>query len=284
MLIAQITDLHLGFDRDDPNELNRARLDQVLEHLVRRTTRPDLLLVTGDLTEHGDAASYAAVADRLAALPFPARVIPGNHDLRAGFAEAFPATPTADGFVQYAIDAGPLRILMLDTLEEGRHGGGFCDTRARWLAAELERDPTRPTIIALHHPPFETGIDWMTTDRDEPWVARFDSALAAGRNTVAILCGHIHRAIATDRGGTRVVVCPSTAPALALTLSPMDPDRPDERPMVTEAPPGYALHLWRDGRLVTHLEWAVTYAPLARSDTGMQGLVRHLMVDERPDR
>ena len=53
MLIAQITDIHLGFDPDDPAEFNRRRLDQVLERLCKMEPQPDLLLATGDLTDKG---------------------------------------------------------------------------------------------------------------------------------------------------------------------------------------------------------------------------------------
>lgn len=54
---------------------------------------------------------------------------------------------TVDGFVQHAIEDWPLRILILGTLEEGRHGGGFCEVRARWLAERLSEAPERPTLI-----------------------------------------------------------------------------------------------------------------------------------------
>ena len=124
MLIAQITDLHLGFDPTDPDEFNRQRLDRALAALCVFHPTPDLLLVTGDIADNGeDRFSYARYAEAIGVLPFPAWPMMGNHDSRAPFLEQFPETRTADGFVQYEIDAGPIRILMLDTLEEGRHGG-----------------------------------------------------------------------------------------------------------------------------------------------------------------
>ena len=47
MLIAQITDVHLGFEPDNPAEFNRKRLDQVLRILCDGPNRPDVLLATG---------------------------------------------------------------------------------------------------------------------------------------------------------------------------------------------------------------------------------------------
>ena len=54
MLIAQITDIHLGFEPDNPAEFNRKRLDQTLRTLVAMNPQPDLLLATGDLADTGD--------------------------------------------------------------------------------------------------------------------------------------------------------------------------------------------------------------------------------------
>src|SRR3546814_16483896 len=68
-----------------------------------------------------------------------------------------------------SLDTGPLRFIILDTLEEGRHGGAFCDVRARWLADRVAEALDRPTVIVLHHPPIDTGIEWMTTGLNEPW-------------------------------------------------------------------------------------------------------------------
>ena len=134
MLIAQITDIHLGFDQGNPDELNRKRLDCVLRTLSEMVPPPDLLLATGDLADTGDdSLSYARLREAVAGLPFPVHYALGNHDGRDSFRSNFPEAPMPDGFHQYAIEAGDLRILVLDTLEEGRHGGAWCETRAAWL-------------------------------------------------------------------------------------------------------------------------------------------------------
>jgi Icc protein len=225
MLIAQISDVHLGFDPDDPNELNLQRFDQLLAHFARLDTRPDAVLVTGDLTDRGDAGSYARLAERLGHLRMPVHLAIGNHDLRAGFRAAFPATPTAYGFVQYAINSGPLRILVLDTHEEGRHGGGFCGVRAAWLGERLAEAPDRPTLIALHHPPIETGL-WMTTDDRAPWLARLAGAIAGHRNVVALVGGHIHVRSRGPGAGCRCWSAPRSRPRSRSRSRRSTPTRP----------------------------------------------------------
>eukprot|EP01035_Chromulina_nebulosa_P035206 gene35205-47311_t len=85
-------------------------------------------------------------------------------------------------------------------------------------------DRDTPTVIVMHHPPLDVGIEWMATHADEPWVARFAAAIAGHRQIEAILCGHLHRAIVAPWRGTTVTICPSTAPQVALDLNPIDPE------------------------------------------------------------
>jgi len=281
VLIGQITDIHLGFDCNNPGELNRQRLDMALERLTTGPNRPDMLIVTGDLTDKGDPESYARLAEALSACPFPVHLCVGNHDLRDPFRVQFPTVPDAFGFVQYAIDLDGLRILVLDTLEEGRHGGAFCAIRAAWLRAKLAEKPDVPTIIAMHHPPVECGIDWMDTVSQEPWVARFTQALRGADQVKAIICGHVHRPIMMVWEGRQVTVCASSAPEVALDLRPIDPDATDGRAMIVAEGPGLAFHRWDGRQLVTHFDFAGPRQTLARYDASMQSLVRHLL-DERP--
>lgn len=279
MLIAQVSDIHIGFHRGE--DLNLARLRLVLDALTDRPDRPDLLLLTGDLTEHGDDASFAVLANAVAALPFPVWPIAGNHDDRAALARAFPQVPR-EGFLHYAIDAGGVRILMLDSIEEGRHGGAFCEARRAWLRAELAAYRQRPTIVVLHHPPFASGIDWMDPNLEERWIVRLNEVLAGQDQVQAILCGHLHRPVASVFAGIPALVCPSSAAALALHLRALDPETPDGRAMIVDEPPGFALHRWNGQRLVTHFAQAAAAPALARYDAGLQPLVKSLREERKP--
>ncbi len=281
MLIAQVTDIHLGFEPDNPTEFNRKRLDQVIRQLCAMSPRPDMLLATGDLVDRGDSESYRRLRNALDGCPFPVWFCLGNHDQRENFSAWYPEIPVVDGFVQYEVDGGSLRLLFLDTLEEGRHGGAFCDTRARWLRTRLAEAPDKPTLIIMHHPPVEVGVEWMNTDPDEPWVARFSDAVAGHNQVIGALCGHLHRPITVAWRGKTVSVCASTAPQVALDLNAIDPDKPDGRPMIIADPPAFALHRWNGRELVSHFDTAEDHLVLARYDARMQGLVRALL-SERP--
>lgn len=276
MLIAQITDLHIGFIPNAPDEANRQRLDSVLDTLIDGPNRPDLLIVSGDIVDRGDDESYARVAKILGRVPFPVYPCLGNHDDRAAFSRAFPHVAVSGGFVQYCIRLGGLRLIILDTLEPGRHGGAFCDARAAWLRAELDADPTTPTVIVMHHPPIDIGIAWMSGGPDERWVQRFADTIAGHRQVIAIWCGHMHRSVASLWRGITVTVCPATAAQLALDLRSIDPELPDDRAMITADPTAYALHRWANNHLVTHFDTAEPHGTLAKFDANLQPLVRHL--------
>jgi 3',5'-cyclic AMP phosphodiesterase CpdA len=281
MNIAQITDIHLGFDQGNPDEINRQRLDRTLATLADASCSPELILATGDLTEHGDIRSYEALRDAFSRLTVPIWPIMGNHDLRANFRTVFPDIPTYDGFIQYAVELDGLRLLMLDTLEEGRHGGGFCETRAAWLARELADRPSVPTILVMHHPPVPVGIAWMDPRADEDWILRFKAAIAGHKQVRAILCGHLHRPVVAPFEGTTLFVCPATAVQLGFDLRPIDPELPDNRSMITLDPSVYGVHRWTEGRLASHYVTVSDERVLVRYDEKMQPLVRELVAEKR---
>lgn len=271
-LIAQITDLHLGPRMT--SVANAARLRSVVERLV--AIAPDLVLATGDLTDGGEPTSYAEVKALLAPLQVPILFAVGNHDKRAGFLEAMDQTPASDGFLQQDWRFGGRRILVLDTVEEGQHGGSYCETRLAWLRARLAEDRITPTLIALHHPPARSGIGWMDRGAEGPWSRRLDPALRGKRNVVGLVAGHLHRGVSMTFAGHPLIVAPPVAPQVALDLSPIRPDQPDQRPLIVAEPPGFALHLWSDHGLVSHFGAAGGEPVLARFDEQTRAMILDL--------
>lgn len=280
VLIAQITDTHVGFEAEaGENEFNFVRFRNVLGHLMGQSVQPDMLILTGDLTDGGQPGCYARIKDLLSGCPFPVHVIPGNHDSREDLLRAFPQCPTSDGFVQYAIECEGVRIICLDTFEPGRHGGAFCDVRARWLTQELSYHPNTPTILFMHHPPVAAGIDWMDPKPHEDWIERFRATIAGHSQIVAIQAGHLHRPMQSVVEGVPIGVTPAVAPAVALDLRRMDTDNPDNRPIVAAEPPFYSLHLWRDNALVTHFQPVGHWQTLARFEERLQPMMKGLFAE-----
>lgn len=258
MLIAQITDTHVrAGGRLSYRQVDSAqKLRDCVAHLNALAPRPDLVLLTGDLVDFGTAEEYAVVREILAPLAIPLFVMPGNHDDRDEMRRAFAdhAYLPRDGeFLHYVIEGLPLRIVALDTLIPGEQAGILCARRLAWLAEQLGRSPGTPTVLAMHHPPFLTGLANM--DRQN---CRNAAALGAlverHRQVIRILCGHVHRSVLMHWHGVTASIAPSPSHSCVLDL---DPDATHD--LVLE-PPACALHYWRaDIGLVSHLSFIGDY-------------------------
>ena len=277
MLIAQITDLHIGFGGDPALCKNTQRLEGVLEELESQQRKADLVLITGDLIETGEEWAYAQLKKSLSTLSMPYYCLLGNHDNREAFGQVFPSAVFSGGFLQYTIEDWPVRIIMLDTLQPGKHGGGFCEARAAWLAERLAEQPDRPTLIALHHPPIDTGIGWMTTSDTAPWVMRLRDTITPYKNIVRIICGHIHRSIFTHFEHVPLTVSLAVAPQVKLNLAEIDPHTPDNRILLTDSPAAYGLHEWNGKTLTTHTGRIPDGKPVIRFDEKHAFVVKHTM-------
>ncbi|MFL6724643.1 MAG: metallophosphoesterase [Sphingomicrobium sp.] len=279
ILVAQVTDLHIGFDRDNPHEMNVRRLNMVIDHLNAMRPKPSLLLVTGDLVESADDIdAYRHMVSLVGRWEGPVMWAVGNHDSREGLRTVLPDVPADEhGFIQYEEDHGGVRWIILDTLDSGRHGGMVCEDRAAWLKKRLRERKDAPTVIVLHHPPVDTGIDWMSALACEAWVQRLEAVVRPAKQVVAMIAGHVHRPIATSFAGKPLAVCASTAPLLALDLEDIDPARPDGRPLIVADAPAYALHYWNGERLLTHFDAAGPRNVLATYDSNLQPMIRDFL-------
>ncbi len=279
MLIAQITDVHIGFDPDaKPEELNRTRFRATLDRLFAQPNPVDMLLVTGDITDRGDRESFTRTAEMLSECPFPVKALVGNHDTREELLHAFPDTAIdGHGFVQSAFVQEGLLVVMLDTVEPGRHGGAFCAKRRDWLIATLDAHEGTPAVIFMHHPPVVSGIEWMDPDPREQWIANLAAALEGrSEQVLAIHCGHLHRQLSARFCGIPLSVTPSVAPLVSMDLRPISADKADSRALITTEPPTYALHLWDGNSLASHYERVGDWEVIANYGPHLQPMIREM--------
>ncbi|BDT57669.1 3',5'-cyclic adenosine monophosphate phosphodiesterase CpdA [Massilia varians] len=277
MLIAQVTDLHL---HADPGHPNLARFKRVLDHLLTLQPPPDLLVLSGDLADDGALESYRHLQGALARWPRPVRLALGNHDSRAHFQAVFGGVHAADGFVQSRSAFGALQVVVLDTLEEGRHGGAFCEARAGWLRQAVQDSEGAPLLVFLHHPPVDVGIPWIDPGPCQDWIARLDGALQ-GAQVAGICSGHVHLGGVFRWRGRQVVTCPSSSSDLSLGFASMMGGQPDGRPLVEQGEPAFALNRWEDGALAT-LFGRCPQRVLARWDAGTQPMVTSMLAEKKP--
>lgn len=249
-LIAQISDLHLRL----AGQLVEGRVDTgaYLEACIRRINnlpdRPHLVVASGDLADTGSAAEYERLKTLLDTLLMPYVVMCGNHDKRDGLRAVFGRTAalpvSAQGYLQYVVKFTGLILICLDTLDEGKEGGWLCPERLGWLGATLSAH-CEPSLIFLHHPPFDCGIPGMDAIKLANPLALAE-VLAKHKHVVGIGCGHVHRAVFTAWAGIPACICPSPAHQIHLDT------RREAQLAWTLEPGGLLLHRWDDRNLVSH--------------------------------
>jgi 3',5'-cyclic-AMP phosphodiesterase len=242
-LLAQLSDPHVN----DEDEIPAGALARVVGEVAGLDPAPGAVLVTGDLAEHGRAGEYERVRELLAPLAMPVHVLGGNHDDAHALRAAFPAGEPGDDY-RYATRCGPLRLVVCDTTRAGRDDGHLPPDRLAWLEATLAEEPETPTIVAMHHLPLETGIaaaDALGIAAGER--AGLADVIARHPQIRRILTGHVHRPVVGEIGGCPVFACPSAYAQGALDLTG------SEQLALTDEPPAFALHLAREGEIVSHL-------------------------------
>ncbi|MBH98263.1 MAG: phosphodiesterase [Rhodospirillaceae bacterium] len=217
MLIAQISDTHILSEQSQQNtgRLRSENLSRCISDI--NLQKPDIVIFTGDTVQHGKSEEYAHLKSLIAPLQAPVFIIPGNRDNKTALRTAFKDQPYMhmhNDFLHYAIDEYPLRLIALDSTEEDERKGVFCKARQQWLKKTLSDELDYPTILFIHHPPFDVEDHYTDGYR------RADEALALSKivsrypQIERLVCGHVHCYFECNWSNTRA----STMPSIAVDL------------------------------------------------------------------
>lgn len=240
MLVAQLSDTHIVDARkryagSDPQQYLR----DAIAAIVGLSERPTCVLVTGDLVNRGKPGEYARFRSIMDALPMPYFVIPGNHDDRDALRTALPSQTfggSRERTIRFAIDDFEVRLVGLDANRAGSPGAALDDESFAWLEATLAEP--KPTIVAIHQPPFRTGLHYLDVFGFRG-ARRLRALVARHPHVGRVICGHIHCVRRRRAGDALIVSAPSTVPT-AVPLVFMG----GRMLGVRREPPGFALHAW----------------------------------------
>ena len=236
-LLAQLSDPHIGATWAGEGSVEG--LAAAVEAVA--AFRPDAVLVTGDLADHASDEEYRRLHELLARIDAPSYLLPGNHDDRQAFNDR--GEP-----VQYSVDLGPLRLVVLDTTIPGEDGGALDTDRLAWLDSELAWAPGQPTLVAMHHPPLVLGIPVWDAIGLRPADRQALAELLEHHPQVRrLLAGHVHRTITGEFAGRDVMTCPSTYVQARLNFAAREIELTDE-------PDGFLLHSVVDGKVISHVQ------------------------------
>ena len=211
-----LSDFHLV---EDETALSRAFdakyiLEKTVDKIVDKKEvfgNLDGVIITGDISDDGSTASYSDAYDILKELNLPLLAIPGNHDLRKPMMDYFAKDTDIQSseFFDWAYETSDTLIVGLDTLVEGQNHGMLRSESLNLLFENLNQPTEKNIILAIHHPPINTGIPFM----DEIGLKNSDElsqCLDVAHQPIRILCGHVHGIYHGTLGIHSVVTAPST--------------------------------------------------------------------------
>ena len=188
--LAHLSDLHFG--RVHP---------PVLEPLRRALAAigPDLVVVSGDLTQRAKAAQFREARAFLDSLPFPRLVVPGNHDIPLYNVVKRFAAPLRDYRRIVSRELCPVfedGEMVVVGLNSARSlvfkGGRIGEGQLRKVRAAFEGAGAAKLRVLVTHHPFDEKLSRLGADlllSGHLHEANVDFAAAAGEGTLAVQAG-----------------------------------------------------------------------------------------------
>lgn len=208
---AFLSDTHIPADPE--NNYRGFYPYQNLQKVVPQIARdlPEGLIITGDLARlEGLPGDYENARKLLAPIveERPVCVGLGNHDHRenflAAFANAGPGKQAVQGKHVAVIDAGPVRLIVLDSLLYVNKVAGLLGRAQRnWLAEYLQTNDDKPTILFFHHTLTDGDGDLLDAPR------LFDLVKSA-RSVKALVFGHSHAYSFAEQEGIHLINLPAS--------------------------------------------------------------------------
>jgi Icc protein len=208
MRLIQISDLHLFADPDSCLlGLNTLKsLEAVLNLVTENSVPPDMIALTGDLSQDETAGAYLKIAQLCKRFTCPLYWIPGNHDDPDLMQKTFAKTNIKE---DKAILLGNWLIILLNTHYPKHVPGLLGRSELSRLEYFLTQHPNQHTLVFMHHHPVPVGVKWL--DRLGVINAEDFFAITDRYSQIrGIIFGHIHQVFETHRQGVPLLSAPST--------------------------------------------------------------------------
>lgn len=237
--ILQLTDLHLYADASQYRGGIHCQqnFEAVLAQALADEIRCDLILVTGDLVNLVETATYDYVFDYLTQTGIPFACIAGNHDVTDEINTELPfeqrtlVAQSADPRLVYdhLIETDDWQILLINSAVPGEVSGRLSPESIAWITQQLTNN-AKPALLALHHHLLPMQSAWidvhMVVNPEEFW-----SQVKGLTPLKAIIHGHTHQQRVEQYQGVTIY----TTPATSYQFLPYSADFAFDR----EAKPGY---------------------------------------------
>jgi Icc protein len=204
--ILQVSDCHVSSDLNVKYRgQNPVRnLKSLLTPM--RVRDPELVLLTGDISEDASAASYARVSTLLGTLGAPLLALPGNHDDPEVMKRHFRQGPWAG---PHARRLGHWLLVMMDSTRPGKISGSFSQLDLERLDELLRSSDAEHVLVALHHQPVPVDAPWIDRHALEN-PSLFFNFIDRDSRIRCIVWGHVHHDFRTQRKDVVMLGAPST--------------------------------------------------------------------------
>lgn len=249
MKFIQVTDPHLVTRGNTLHGLNPVeRLETCLEDINKNHQDAEICIVTGDLAHGGETDTYRDFHSCISKLEVPFKLMVGNHDRRAHLLDVFPDVAVDDnGFIQTTFDTSAGRFFLLDTVEEGKAWGSYCEDRINWLRRSLNDAGEKPVYLFMHHPPFDVGIPCVDRIGLGADGAKVGDVLSSYDNIRHLFFGHVHRPITGSWRGIPFSTLRGTNHQVPLDFAPLD------YVPKSHEPPAYAVVFLEEEQTTVHM-------------------------------
>jgi len=209
--IIWLSDLHLVNPGDSLyGRYPERQLQSAIDSINRYHADAAYCILSGDLVNEDDVNVYKRLSEILAELQVPCLPMAGNHDNRDLIKQFF-ELPSVDGtYIQYSVEAGGWRILLLDTVQTDSSDGEMCEDRLQWLQEELDKDKQSPTLVFTHHPLLPLTLP-MQDQESLKSGERLLSVLKSAGNVRHWCFGHVHRPVSGSFDNLGFTSMPSIA-------------------------------------------------------------------------
>ena len=207
MTLAHISDIHFG-------RLAHAAIVKALTDDIH-AAEPDLVVISGDLTQRARVSQFKAAAEMIASLKPPVMVVPGNHDVPAWYRPwtrlinphgRFEELISAE--LQPTFENGSMAVAGINTAHGMTIKGGKVSAEQIAFVRSFFKNAAANAfrVLVLHHPPVR-----LRRPRNAEVARSADRALELiGEQKVdLVLCGHLHQSTVESiplEGGHSVVI------------------------------------------------------------------------------
>lgn len=205
MKFLHISDIHFrrNYELDEftssffkPKYYPEKQLEQLFLQIDMTTY--DFVLITGDLVHEGEEEDYIQLkrllADYLKGVPY--FFCRGNHDIKEAFLNGMNVEGNEDNDYIACHQLNGLRIITLDSAQEGEHEGAISNRQFDTLKQYLVNPAPKGTILLLHHP-----LAWEEEAIQTKVPNEFVECIQKS-DIIGIFVGHIHQNSVLPYGDT----------------------------------------------------------------------------------